>query len=156
GIYLFNYPCLFELTHQQPSAADRVSTALTDLRALRQGDFSRVAAALDELGSADKLRGKNKRFLFYFGESSGYRHNDQDRAVLKRANRSSKLPAAFRCYEEYGRAKALVLRFKLENVIRDERFALTVNGRPITLEQQKVRYAANGRDTRVHTVTLEP
>src|SRR5262249_56837659 len=74
----------------------------------------------------------------------------------KGASRCGKLPSAFRCYEEYGRAKALVLRFKLENVMRDERFALTVNGKPITPGQQKVRYAANGRDTRVHTVTLEP
>ena len=33
---------------------------------------------------------------------------------------------------------------------------MSVNGRPIAAEQMQVRYAANGRDTRVHTVTLLP
>jgi hypothetical protein len=156
GIYLFNYPCLFELTHQQPSAPDRVPTDLIDLRGVRQGDFSRVAAALDELGSAGRLRGKDKRFLFYCCDNAGYRHYDQDRAVLDRSTRDGKLPATFRCYEEYDRAKSITLRFKLEQVMRDEQFAVSLNGKPITSDQQTVRYAANGRDTRVHTVTLGP
>lgn len=154
GIYLFNYPCLFELAMQRPAPADAFPTDLPDLRAFRQGDFSRVAAGLDELGSAEKLRGKDKRFLFYFGENSGYRHHSQDRAVLNRAARDAKLSATFRCYEDYGQAKSLRLRFKLEQVMRDELFAVSLNGQPIAPDQQQVRYAANGRDTRVHTVAL--
>jgi hypothetical protein len=31
-----------------------------------------------------------------------------------------------------------------------------LNGRPIDTSRQQVRYAANGRDTRIHTVTLGP
>ena len=49
-----------------------------------------------------------------------------------------------------------MLRFKLENVMRDEQFATTVSGHPIVSDQQRIRFAANGRDTRVHTVTLGP
>jgi hypothetical protein len=116
GIYLFNYPCLFELTHQQPSPADSVPATLIDLRSVRQGDFSRCPATLEELGSADRLRGKDKRFLFYFNEHSGYRHHDQDRATLDRGRRDGKLVAIFRCFEEYERAKSMTLRWKVENV----------------------------------------
>jgi hypothetical protein len=156
GIYLFNYPCLFELALQQPSPAEGVPAELPDLRALRQGDFSRVAGALDELGRPEKLRGKDKRFLFYFSEPSGYRHHDPDRASLKRSAEDARLLASFRCYEEYDRAKSIALRFKLEHVMRDEQFSASLNGQPIAPDQQQVRYAANGRDTRVHTVTLGP
>jgi len=57
--------------------------------------------------------------------------------------------------EEY-RAAAITLRFKIENVMRDEQFRATLNDQPIDASQQQVRYAANGRDTRIHTVTLGP
>lgn len=156
GVYLFNYPCLFELALQQPAPADAVPTGLPDLRTFRQGDFSRVAEALDELGSPEKLRGKDKRFLFYFSEPSHYRHHASDRASLARSADATKLPASLRCYEEFDRAKCITLRFKLENVMRDEQFAATLNGEPIAPDRQQVRYAANGRDTRVHTVALGP
>jgi hypothetical protein len=156
GIYLFNYPCLFELALQQPSPVEHVPAELPDLRGLRQGDFSRVAGALDELGSPEKLRHKDKRFLFYFSESSGYRHHDPDRASLKRSGEDARAQASFRCYEDYDRAKSIVLRFKLEHVLRDEQFAASLNGQTIAPDQQQVRYAANGRDTRVHTVALGP
>ena len=68
GIYLFNYPCLFELALQQPSPPEAVNTELPDLRSWRQGDFSKVGQALNEIGNVDSLRGKDKRFLFYFSE----------------------------------------------------------------------------------------
>jgi hypothetical protein len=129
GIYLFNYPCLFELAFQQPSPAQRVPTTLPDLRSMGQGDFSRVAGALDELGSPEKLRGKDKRFLFYFADNPSYRHHAQDRAILQRSARVAKLSAMFRCYEEYDQARSIALRFKLEPVMRDERFAARLNGR---------------------------
>ena len=157
GIYLFNYPCLFELAKQKPSPVEKVSFELPDLRSWRQGDFSRVAQALDEIGSSELLRGKDKRFLFCFGDRPGlHRHYDPDRASLDHSADAAKLQASFRCYEEYARAKSITLRFKLENVMRHERFAPSVNGQPIEPDQQQVRYAANGRDTRVHTVALRP
>ena len=40
--------------------------------------------------------------------------------------------------------------------MRNERFEPILNGQPIDSRQQRIRYAANGRDTRVHTVTLGP
>lgn len=156
GIYLFNYPCLFELAMQQPAPAKSVPTDLPDLRTMRQGDFSRVAGVLDELGNPERLRGKDKRFLFHYSDNAAYRHHDPDRASLKRPTENAKLLASFRCYEEYGLAKCIVLRFKLENVMRDEQFTLSLNGETLGPQQQQVRYAASGRDTRVHTVRLGP
>ena len=157
GIYLFNYPCLFELAQQKPSSVEKVNFQLPDLRSWRQGDFSRVAQALDAIGSSKLLRGKDKRFLFCFADRPGlHRHYDPDRASLNRSADAATLQASFRCYEEYARAESITLRFKLENVMRHERFAPSVNGQPIEPDQQQVRYAANGRDTRVHTVALRP
>lgn len=154
GVYLFNYPCLFELAMQRPAPVGAVPTDLPDLRDLRHGDFSRVGVSLDELGRPGALRAKDKRFLFYFSEQSGYRHFDPDRAGLKRSDKSTGLLALFRCHEEFDRARSITLRWKLENVMRDERFAVHLNGQPIAPDQQQVRYAANGRDARVHTVKL--
>ena len=156
GIYLFNYPCLFELASQVPVAAEEVKIALADMRACGQADFSQVGQALDEIGRAESLRGKDKRFLFYFSNDAGYRHYDPDRASLDRRGGQGPLKAAFRCYEEYGRTRAITLRFKIENVARTERFQASLNGRPIEPGRQTVRYAANGRDTRIHTVKLGP
>lgn len=39
---------------------------------------------------------------------------------------------------------------------RSEQFQASLNGQPIEAVQQQVRYAANGRDTRIHTVKLGP
>lgn len=110
---------------------------------------------LDEIGRAESLRGKDKRFLFYFGES-GYRHYAPDRACLDRRGGETSLHAAFRCYEDYDRALAMTLRFKVEHVARTEQFVVSLNGRPIDSSRQQVRYAGNGRDTRIHTVALGP
>ena len=156
GVYVFNYPCLFELAFQKPIAVEDVKMVLPDLRAWRQADFSRVGRALDEIGSAESLRGKDKRFLFYFGANTGYRHHAPDQASLKRPADKERLKAAFRCYEDYDSARTITLRFKIENVARTEQFQASLNGQPIEAGQQQVRYASNGRDTRVHTVKLGP
>ena len=156
GICLFNYPCLFELAFQKPIDVEEVRMVLPDVRAWRQCDFSRVAKALDEIGSAESLRGKNKRFLFYFSKSVSYRHHDPDNASLDRAADKDKLKATFRCFEDYDRARSITLRFKIVDVMRDEQFQTSLNGQPIKAPQQQIRYAGNGRDTRVHTVTLGP
>jgi hypothetical protein len=174
GIYVFNYPCLFELASQVPVAAEEVKIALPDMRACGHPDFSQAAQALDEIGRVESLRGKDKRFLFYFSNDDRYRHYDPDRASLdRRGGQASSLPhggvgqaaglphggrlkAAFRCYEDCGQARAITLRFKIENVARSERFQASLNGRAIEPGRQTVRYSANGRDTRIHTVTLGP
>ena len=156
GVYLFNYPCLFELALQQPTPPEEVKTELPDLRSWRQGDFSKVGEVLNEIGNADSLRGKNKRFLFYFNEPTGYRHHVRERAVLSRTADGANLTAHFRCYDDFAAASAITLRFKVENVMRGERFEPSLNGHSIKASQHQVRYAANGRDTRVHTVNLGP
>jgi hypothetical protein len=156
GVYLFNYPCLFELALQMPTARETVPTALTDLRTYGHADFSRVGQALDEIGRAESLRGKDKHFLFYFNNEVGYRHYDPDVASIDREGARRPLRAVCRCYEDYDQARALTLRFKIENVARTEQFQASLNGQPIEAASQQVRYAANGRDTRIHTVALGP
>ena len=49
-----------------------------------------------------------------------------------------------------------MLRLKVENVARAEQFQATLNGHPLQPGPHQVRYSANGRDTRIHTVKLEP
>jgi hypothetical protein len=66
------------------------------------------------------------------------------------------LKAVLRCYEDYDRTRAITLRFKIENVARTEQFQSSLNGHRIEPGRQQVRYAANGRDTRIHTVRLGP
>jgi hypothetical protein len=156
GIYLFNYPCLFELALQVPAAVEEVTMVLPDLRASGQPDLSRVAQALDEIGRPDVLRGKDKRYLFYFSADASYRHYAPVLPGIDRGGRPSSVKAAFRCYEDVERARAITLRFKVENVARAERFQPSLNGKPIDAGKQQVRYAANGRDTRIHTVALGP
>jgi hypothetical protein len=156
GVYLFNYPCLFELAMQRASDVGRVPMTLLDLTTSGQRDFSRVAQALDEIDRPAALKGKNKHYLFYSTRVQNYRHHDPDQASLDRAAPHTGLAASFRCYEEFANAKALTLRFKLENTTRSERFALALNGRTIGDDQTTLRCAANGRDTRMHTIALGP
>jgi hypothetical protein len=156
GVYLFNYPCLFELAAQMPSPVDEVKLTLPDMRAFGHYNFTKVAQALDEIGRPELLRGKDKRFLFYFNNEAGYRHYDPDRAGMDRRGALRRLKAVFHCYEDYARARSIRLCFKIENVARTERFQASLNGQPIEPDGQQVRYAANGRDTRTHTVKLGP
>lgn len=156
GIYLFNYPCLFELAYQKPMAFENVKMVLPDLRSFRHADFTQVTQALDEMGDAQSLRGKDKRFLFYFSNDARYRHYDPDLSSLNRPANMGQLKAVFRYYEDHDRARAITLRFKIENVARTEHFQTSLNGQPIAPSHQQIRYAANGRDTRIHTVKLGP
>lgn len=153
GIYLFNYPCLFELAMQVPGPVDDVSMSLPDMRGHRQPDLSQVGRALDEIGRADALRGKNKRYLFYFNNDSRYRHYAPTLDGLDRNTEDGVLSAQFYCYEEYGQASKITLRFKIENVARSERFGVRLNGERL---EPTVFFAASGRDSRTHTVTLGP
>ena len=86
----------------------------------------------------------------------GYRHFVPDVASLDRAKQAQRLTAVFQCHEDYDRAEKMTLLFKIENVTRSEQFTITVNGQPVDPKNQSVQYAPNGRDTRIHTVTLEP
>lgn len=156
GIYLFNYPCLLELAMQLPSDATQVPMALPDLRTNGQSDFSTVAQALDELGDPEKLRNKNKRYLFAYSEGSGYRHFVPVGPSIDRVTQGAELKTTIRCYDDYERAHSLVLKFKIENVFRTERFSIMLNDKPIDDAALTIQSAAGGRDTRMHTITLGP
>jgi hypothetical protein len=156
GIYLFNYPCLFELASQVPVAVDEAKMTLEDMRAYGHHDFTKVGQALGEIGRPESLRGKDKRYLFHFGNDASYRHYDPDRANMERRGGQGRLRAVFRCYEDYDRTRAVSLRFKIENVARSEQFQVTLNGQRLQPGPHEVRYSPNGRDTRIHTVKLEP
>src|SRR5262249_36572744 len=105
-----------------------------------------------EIGRAETLRGKDKRFLFYFNSDASYRHYSPALPGLDRG-RQAPLKATFRCFEDYERARAITLRFKIENVARTEQFQARLNGQPL---EPNTNYTANGRDTRIHTVALGP
>jgi hypothetical protein len=156
GVYLFNYPCLFELAMQTASDVAGVPMKLTDLRTSGQRDFGQVDRALDEIGSAAALRHQDKHYLFYSTRVQNYRHHDPDQASLERSPSPGGLTSRFRCFEDFDGVRSISLRFKLENTARSERFSLTLNGKPIADDQVTLRYAANGRDTRMHTNTLGP
>ena len=156
GIYLFNYPCLFELSSQLPRRPEDTGVELPDLRCFGQLDLTDVPKALDEMASADDLNHKNKRFLFYWSKDTRYRHYAPDVASIDRSQKEQELKAVFRCHEDYDRAKDITLQFKIENVARDEQFEIAINGQKINPREQRVLYASNGRDTRIHTVTLGP
>jgi hypothetical protein len=130
--------------------------ALPDMRFCGHQDFTKVSQALDEIGRPESLRGKDKRFLFYFSNDANYRHYDPDLASVDRRASQRQLKAVLRCYENYDRARAITLRFKIENVARSEQFQASLNGHLLQPGKDQVRYSANGRDTRIHTVKLGP
>jgi hypothetical protein len=156
GVCLFNYPCLFELASQIPEDAKRLSMKLPDARSVRQPDFSKVGQALDEIGNAKTLRGKDKRFLFFFSSDTGYRHYSPVLPGIDRSLQGASLKATFNCFEDFKGTRAIALKFKIENVSRTEQFLITFNGKNFPEDRLRLRYAANGRDTRVHTVALGP
>jgi len=156
GVYLFNYPCLFELASQMPHRLGDAGIELPDMRGLGHPHLTNVARALEELGSREALRHKDKRFLFNWSNDTRHRHYAPELASIDRGPGAGSLGAVFRCYEEYDRARELRLSFKVENVARSETFEITLNGHPIEPADEAVTYAANGRDTRVHTVKLGP
>lgn len=156
GIYLFNYPCLFELAMQVASDAKEVPMVLPDLRHHGQLDFSAVARALDEIGDPGALRGKDKHYLFGFSSDTGYRHFAPTIPGIDRGAEGAALKADFRCYEDLSAARDITLRFKVENVARTEAFAIALNGNTIDPGAMTVRFAGSGRDTRMHTVSLAP
>ncbi|NUM55831.1 MAG: hypothetical protein HUU46_19495 [Candidatus Hydrogenedentes bacterium] len=156
GVYLFNYPCLFELAMQVASNAKEVPMTLPDLRHYGQLDFSTVAQALDEIGNPDALKGKDKHYLFGFSGDTGYRHFAPTIPAIERGAEGATLKADFRCYEDLSAARAITLRFKVDNVTRTDAFTIALNGGAIDAGAISLRFAGSGRDTRMHTVTLAP
>ena len=75
GIYLFNYPCLFELGGSGASLPGRCRDQLSGHAELQAARSTKVPQALDELARPNLLAHKDKRFLFYWSNDTSYRHN---------------------------------------------------------------------------------
>lgn len=155
GVYLFNFPCLDELSRLLPCDPAAGAFPIPEFKA--QGwhdDLSRDPQVLSELADAEGLAHRDKRFLFCV-ERAGYRHQVQERVRIARLEPAPAL-FEFRCFEDYAAASALELEWKLVGVARQDEFAFALNGRPLPAEALAVQYSASGRDARLHPAPLEP
>lgn len=109
-------------------------------RRFLQGSAALAAAALAGAQATAQRPPPPGSLVLNDSNDANYRHYDPDRASIDRRASDRQLKAVFRCCEDYGRARAITLRFKIENVARREDFELRLNG----------------RDTRIHTVKLGP
>lgn len=156
GVYLFNFPCLDELSNLLLRPADQSPQPPVPFHAqCWHPDLVRTRQALHELGDPAALAGQEQHYRFYTGsQKRGYRHMTQDVASISRVDRR---PAemSFRCYTAAD-AGRIVLKLKAVNVTSHERFSFTLNGAAIPGERIEHLYAPAGRDARIHSVTLLP
>ncbi|MCD6359373.1 MAG: hypothetical protein J7M38_00830, partial [Armatimonadetes bacterium] len=155
GIYMFNLPCLDELSFLTPVPVDREPFPPPEFASGdRHPDISRSRRALNEIGDPELLAGRDKRFLF-FTDTSRCRHAVPERAELDRFN-PRPVDLTWRCYEDFEQAALVRVELKLVGVtIRDE-FAFSINGHSIEPERVERLHASNGRDARVHGISLDP
>ncbi|MCX6910602.1 MAG: hypothetical protein NTY01_21530 [Verrucomicrobia bacterium] len=154
GVYLFNFPCLDELSSLLPRPANQPAVPPPDFRAqCWHSDFVQTRQALRELGDAAGLARKDKHYLFYMGPSP-YRHYTQEVASIDRA---APKPAelSFRCYHA-ANAKKVTLKLKSVGVTTREQFSFSLNSQPIASERIQRLHAPGGRDARIHSIKLEP
>jgi hypothetical protein len=153
GIYLFNYPCLLELSLQAPRRLDDSGVQISGR--VGQIDFTNTPQVLDELADVEVIRHGNKRFLYCF-ETVPYRHFQPDKATFDRVEKNSVLKLPFRCFEDYEAASEVLLKFKIEHVARSESFDILLNGKRLDPANYFLTFSSYGRDTRTHTVPLGP
>jgi hypothetical protein len=152
GVYLFNVPCLDELSSLLPRPLDRPPLPVQHFPAqCWHPDLTLAREALHELGDPEALRHKSKHFLFYT-EPPRYPHFPPEAASI---DRCAPAPATleFQCYEDFDKAKELRIELKLVSVTIRDTFAFTLNGRRI---EGRRLHAPAGRDARVHGTPLEP
>ncbi len=155
GVYLFNLPCLDELSFLQPCAPDRRPFPPPAVPAqCWHPDLDQAREAVHELGDPAGLAHADKRFLFYM-EPSPYRHMVQEQAGIERL---APCPAevVWRCYEDYAAAREIALELKLVGVTIHDQFGFALNGEAVTPARVRRLHSANGRDARLHSVKLDP
>jgi hypothetical protein len=154
GIYLFNFPCLDELSRLLPRPIYQAPMPPLPFRAqCWHADLSKSREALDELGDPAGLARKDKSYLFYV-PNPDYPHYTPERAAIDRG-KPQPAEMVFRCYDAAD-AKTLRLQVKTVNVtIRDE-FSLALNGQAIDAARIRRLHAPGGRDARIHSIPLEP
>jgi hypothetical protein len=152
GVYLFNFPCLDELSRLLPRTLNQPAMPPLDFRA--QGwhpDLVQTRQALRELADSDRLARKDKHYLFYTGSRTDYRHYTQDIAYIDRvAAKPAEL--SFRCYHS-ANAREATLKLKTVGVTTREQFSFTLNGKPILAKRL---HSPGGRDARIHSIPLQP
>jgi hypothetical protein len=144
GMYLFNFPYLV-------AAQSLVAGDVT-----KHSDPTKIGQVLEEVGRSELLHCKDKRFLFYINTDSTYRQFAPILAGMNRRADQPSINAPLLCYEDCQQAREVKLRFKLENVARTEQFRASLNGRPINLTGQIVRFIADGRKSQAAEDLLGP
>ncbi len=155
GMYLFNIPCLDELSTLLPRPVAQGAFPPQHFQA--QGwhpDLTRARLAYSELDDPKNLVRKNKKYLFYTNTPT-YRHTVQEKADIQR---SKPEPAKmhFRCYEDAAEAKEMRLELKTVGVSTFDQFDFLLNGQPIPPSRIERLHAPGGRDARVHPAKLAP
>ncbi|MEA3400921.1 MAG: hypothetical protein U9R79_06685 [Armatimonadota bacterium] len=155
GVYLFNFPCLDELSGLIPRPLDAAAWPPPEFHA--QGyhpDLTRSRRALREIGDPEAVRHQDKRFLFYT-DPPKYRHFAPEVATIQRLT-GHPAELAFRCYEDLEAAEQVRVELKLVGVTIRDQFRLALNGAEISPERVQRLHAPNGRDLRIHYLPLEP
>jgi len=155
GVYLFNFPCLDELSRLLPVPADQRPYPVEDFVAYaHHPDVRRTRQALNELGDPEALATRDKHFLYYPG-SSVYRHYVQESASI---NRFGAAPAelVWACHEDWERAAGVRVELKTVAVTSLDEFAFALNGVEVAAEKIERLHAYGGRDARVHSIPLQP
>lgn len=154
GIYLFNFPCLDELSRLLPRPIDEPPIPPPPF--LAQGwhpDISLVKRALSELGDRDAVARGDKEYVFYMAPGSYRHYTSPPPAIDRLAPKPVEMP--FRCYQ-FRSAGEIVLKVKTVGVTIRDAFELELNGIPIPAQRIERLHAPGGRDARVHGVPLEP
>jgi hypothetical protein len=154
GIYLFNFPCLDELSSLLPRPLDAAPFPPPPFHA--QGwhpDLERARQALAELGDPQAVAAGDRHYLFYWA-TAPYRHYTPH---PPRLDRLAPEPAelTFRCHHVADAAR-IELKVKTVGVTIRDAFAFELNGQPIDASRTRRLHAPGGRDARVHGVRLGP
>lgn len=154
GIYLFNFPCLDETARLIPVPVDRPPYPTVDFEVPgRHASVGRTRDALRELGDPERLKTIDRDLLFY-SEARKFRHYAPGWQTIQRLEPApAQIP--WRCYHVAANA-SVRLEVKAVGVSTRDRFAFSVNGRPIPADAVERLHAPGGRDLRVHSIALEP
>jgi hypothetical protein len=153
GVYLFNYPCLDELSRLLPTPVEQAPMPPPAFHAqCWHSDINKSREALGELGDPAGLARKDKHYLFYV-PNPAYPHYTPEHAVIDR-RQPQPAELVFRCYHA-ANAKTLRLQVKAVNVTTSDEFSLSLNGRAIDGARIRRLHAPGGRDVRIHSIPLQ-
>ena len=154
GIYLFNFPCLDELSSLLLRPLNQPPIPCPDFTAqCWHPDLTRSRQAVRELGDPDCLACRDRHYVFYTADAP-YHHHSPERASIERLNPRA-VDMAFRCYH-FAEARDIRLQLKTVGVSIRDSFEFRLNGKSIASERIDRLHAPGGRDARIHGTKLEP